>query len=72
MYSSGRGVAQSDMEAAVWFKKAAARGYAKAQCALGEMLKNGRGIAQSDLEAAHWFQKAADQGFDITQAILKT
>jgi hypothetical protein len=62
MFEQGRGVAQSDVEAARWFRKAADKGFAKAQYNLGNMFDQGRGLAQSDVEAARWYRKAADQG----------
>jgi hypothetical protein len=47
MFDQGRGVAQSDVEAARWFHKAADQGHAKAQYNLGNMFDQGRGVAQS-------------------------
>jgi hypothetical protein len=38
MFAQGRGVAQSDMEAARWYRKAANQGCAQAQHELGNML----------------------------------
>jgi hypothetical protein len=55
-------VAQSDVEAARWYRKAADQGHAKAQFNLGFMFSQGRGVAQSDVEAARWYRKAADKG----------
>ena len=54
--------AQSDVEAARWFRKAADQGDAGAQYNLGIMFKQGSGVAQSDVQAARWYRKAADQG----------
>jgi TPR repeat protein len=62
MFDQGRGVAQSDVEAARWYRKAADQGNAEAQNNLGIMFAQGRGVAQSDAKAARWFRKAADQG----------
>jgi hypothetical protein len=62
MFEQGRGVAQSDVEAARWFRKAADQGNAGAQYNMGGMFSQGRCVAQSDVEAARWFRKAADQG----------
>jgi hypothetical protein len=62
MFAQGRGVAQNDVEAARWFRKAAVRGDAGAQYNLGNMFDQGRGVAQSEVEAARWYRKAADQG----------
>jgi len=41
----GRGLAQSDVEAARWFHKAADQGDAESQFALGGMFAKGRGLA---------------------------
>jgi len=67
MFSQGRGVAQSDVEAARWYRKAADQGHADAQYNLGNMLYVVRGVAQSDVDAARWFLKAADQGLADAQ-----
>ena len=55
-------MAQSDVEAARWCRKAADQGLALAQYNLGKMFEQGRGVAQSDVQAARWYRKAADQG----------
>jgi hypothetical protein len=70
MFAQGHGVAQSDVEAARWFRKAADQGDADAQKNLGIMFDQGRGVAQSDVEAARWFRKAADQGDADAQSNL--
>jgi TPR repeat protein len=62
MFKNGSGVAQSDVEAVRWFRKAADQSYADAQYVLGLMFRIGCGVNQSDTEAARWFKKAADQG----------
>jgi hypothetical protein len=58
----GRGVPQSDTEAAKWFRRAADRGDALAQFYLGVMYNEGRGVPQDYAEAAKWYRLAADQG----------
>ena len=62
IFKEGRGVTQSDKEAARWFRKAAEQGDSVAQGSLGLLFEGGRGMAKNDKEAAHWFRKAADQG----------
>jgi hypothetical protein len=62
--SEGRGVAQSDEEAA------SDQGEAGAQHTLGFRLATGLGVAQNDEEAARWFRKAADQGDAESQFAL--
>ncbi len=54
-------------EAANWYRKAAARGSAKAQSNLGRLYANGLGVARSDAEAARWYRKAASQGLAEAQ-----
>jgi hypothetical protein len=49
MFAQGRGVAQSDVEAARWCRKAADQGNAGAQFNLGIMFAQGSGVAQSDV-----------------------
>jgi TPR repeat protein len=71
MFSEGRGVAQSDVEAARWCRKAADQGYADAQHNLGFMFSRGRGVAQSDVKAVRWYRKAADQGHANAQHELE-
>jgi len=62
LFSTGRGVAQSDKEAAKWYKMAAEQGNPEAQFNLGHFFATGRGMLQRDEKAAQWFRKAADQG----------
>ena len=62
MYLRGKGVPQSDVEAAVWFQKAARQGHPKSQYNLAVMYHIGLGVHQDDLVAANWFRKAANQG----------
>jgi TPR repeat protein len=61
-YYRGRGVAQSDTEAATWFKRAAEQGDAVARFTLGVMYGEGRGVPQDFTEAARWYERAAEQG----------
>lgn len=67
-YAYGRGVPMSEPEAAKWFRMAAERGHARAQCWLASFcLWNPRGRLQAYLEAEKWLRKAAEQGFDHGQ-----
>ena len=63
MYEQGRGVPQSDKEAAMWFLKAADQGIAAAQCNLGLMYSEGRGVPMNIAKALSWVRKAVAQGF---------
>lgn len=67
-YYWGRGVPINETEAARWFRMAAERGHAKAQCWLASLyLWAPHGMLQAYLEAARWLRKAAEQGFDHGQ-----
>src|SRR5205823_3133597 len=71
-YWYGQGVAQDYLEAANWFRKAAAGGHAESQYRLAQMLAIGQGIKQDYAEAASWYRKAAEQGFALAQYNLGT
>ncbi len=62
MYTNGEGVDQDYAEAAMWYRKAADQGYARAQSALGWMYTSGHGVLQDYAEATKWYRKAAEQG----------
>ncbi|KAI8089695.1 uncharacterized protein BX664DRAFT_280833 [Halteromyces radiatus] len=54
---------QNDMEAYLWAKKAADRGYAKGQYACGYYCETGIGIGQDLVQAQRWYQLAARQRY---------
>lgn len=54
-------------EAAKWFTKAAEKGHAGAQCALGLLYMQGLGVMQDKTEAVKWVRKAAEKGYDKAQ-----
>ena len=62
MYSTGRGVEQSDEEAILWYRQGAVRGNAEAQALLGSFLASGRGCAPNLSEATFWLYTAAKAG----------
>lgn len=70
MYASGRGVVQDDIEAFIWYRKAAQQGHARAQFKLGLAYANGRGVEKNDVEAVSWYLKAALQGLANAQSAL--
>lgn len=49
-------------KAAAWFRKAAEKGDADAQVALGELYDEGQGVPQDSAEAILWYSTAANQG----------
>jgi serine/threonine-protein kinase len=61
------GVPRDDDEAAVWYRKAADQGFAKAQKNLGDMYLFGRGVDKDYAQAVVWYTKAADQNFAEAQ-----
>ncbi|MBP3298735.1 MAG: SEL1-like repeat protein [Muribaculaceae bacterium] len=66
-YANGKGVAQSDTEAAEWFKKSAEQGNAYAQFNLGSCYWNGLGVAQDKKAAVEWYRRSAEQGDAVAQ-----
>ena len=62
MYHEGQGVPQDHAQAAVWYRKAAEQGDARAQLFLGYAYDHGEGIPQDYAQAAVWVHKAAKQG----------
>jgi TPR repeat protein len=62
-YATGTGVEQDATQAAVWYRKSAIRGFAKAQYGLGVLYETGLGVTQDDVQAAMWYRKAAVQGY---------
>jgi TPR repeat protein len=67
-YYWGRGVRQDTSEALRWFRMAADRGHARAQCWLASFnLWNPHGRLEAYLDAEKWSRKAADQGYDHGQ-----
>ncbi len=63
-----RCMAENDAEgAAVFYRRAAELGHAKAQCSYGKCLYQGAGVEQNNAQAFWWFMKAAAQGLDIAE-----
>jgi len=62
-YLNGKSGYPKDYNKAVhWFRKAADKGFAKAQNWLGRCYQEGWGVSKNDSEAVKCFRKAADQG----------
>lgn len=62
MYAEGRGVTQNYVEAAKWYRLAAAQGDAQAQNNLGFMYDNGQGVTQDYILAHMWWNLASSAG----------
>jgi len=63
-------VTQDYVEAAKWFRKAAAQGEVIAQSILGRKYEIGEGVTQDSVEAAKWYRMAANQGDKFAQTRL--
>ncbi len=64
LYEHGLGVAQSDVTAMSWYRRAAEAGLPAAQYNLATMLHKGRGPAgDADTSAYRWFEAAANAGY---------
>jgi uncharacterized protein len=61
-YDFGKGAAQSDKSALLWYRKSADQGFAPAQNSLGLMYRTGKGVEQNKEQAVAWYRKAAKQG----------
>ncbi len=61
LYHVGRGVAQNDAQAMIWYRKAADQGYAPSQFNVGVMFEKGQGVGADPVQAIAWYAKAADQ-----------
>ena len=67
----GEGTKQSYTEAALWIRKSADQGNARAQYGLGNLYDTGKGVKQSHSEAAKWYLKAAEQGHATSQIYMR-
>jgi hypothetical protein len=54
---------QDGVEAVRYYQLAAERGYAAAQCTLGECYQRGAGVPQDGLEAVRYYRLAVEQGY---------
>lgn len=57
-YCTGRGVAQSQSTAAIWWREAATQGYRAAQIYLADRYMRGKGLPQDDVQAYVWLSRA--------------
>lgn len=66
--SARRCLSEQDYEgAAMFYKRAAEMGHARAQCSYGKCLYLGSGVPKNPAAAFAWFAKAAEQNLDIAQ-----
>jgi TonB family protein len=69
-YRYGRGVAENDMQALLWFGRSALRGNSAAMNDLGMMYLDGRGVPRDFSKAAFWFKRSALLGSPFGQSNL--
>jgi len=70
LYAEGKGVAQNDATAFLWFERSGKQGNAEAQYNVGASYAAGTGVPKNSEEAAKWFRRAADQGMVFAQVNL--
>lgn len=63
LYHVGKGVAQNDAQAMIWYRKAADQGYAPSQFNVGVMFEEGQGVSPDVDQAIAWYTKAAGQSY---------
>jgi TPR repeat protein len=66
IYRAGYLGAPDDVQALVWFKKAAAADYGPADYYLGQMYEAGRGVAADPEQARMHYERAADLGVSVS------
>ncbi len=69
-YANGAGVEKDAAEAVKWYRKAAEKGYPRAQLILGLSYDQGNGVEKDVVEAVKWYRKAAEKGSAEAQFML--
>ena len=62
MYDNGLGVGRDMVEAATWYRSAAADGHSGAQFNLGMAYLHGHGVPRNLAQSVYWWRQAANQG----------
>jgi hypothetical protein len=62
MYYTGTGRKLDFSEAAMWVRRAAELGYARAQLDLGYLYEQGKGVPLDHIAAYMWYKAAVDRG----------
>lgn len=70
VYMKGDGVAEDNVKAVWWWRRAAEQGHALTQFNLGRVYERGRGVPKDDAQAVQWYCKAAEQGLAEAQINL--
>jgi uncharacterized protein len=70
MYQTGNGVPKDFVQAVIWYRKAAERGYGVAIDNLGMMYLKGSGVEANPVRAQQLFREAADEGTVLAQLHL--
>jgi len=61
-YADGNGTIEDDVEAAIWFKKAAHQDVPEAQAKMGRCYSSGHGVVRDLIEAYAYYNLAAVRG----------
>jgi hypothetical protein len=67
MFATGRGVPQSYVEAAGWYRRASEQGHPTAQYMLGLLYDKGQGVPQDYVEAYKWLDLAVGRASGRTR-----
>jgi clan AA aspartic protease (TIGR02281 family) len=70
VYENGEGVPKDPIQAADWYRQAAARDHAGAQYSLGWMYETGTGVPKDSKQAFVWYKQAAERGSPEAQYTL--
>ncbi|HET7877017.1 MAG TPA: caspase family protein [Methylomirabilota bacterium] len=62
IFEKGLGVPPDHAAAAVWYRRAAQRGYSRAAINLGQLYEQGLGVPKDPAQALGWYRKAAGLG----------
>lgn len=71
MYTNGKGVEKSDIEAFKYYKKSADMGYNIGQYNLAIYYENGKGTEKDINKAIFWYKKSAEQGYQDAKDALE-
>ena len=61
-YANGINKPKDEIQAVMYYRKAAEQGHTASQCNLGWMYAKGKGVLKDDTQAVFWYRKAALQG----------
>ncbi|MDR0882852.1 MAG: sel1 repeat family protein [Candidatus Adiutrix sp.] len=69
-FKGSKETSQDNVQAALWFQKAAEQGHARAQFQLADMYFKALGVTKDEGKAVEWILKAAESGHAVAQSKL--